>query len=134
MLIVCAERARVEAELVGGAAVLPAGSGIADALEAILGELAHALLAAHADDLVPPIQRVPDHVPAELPGPADDADLHGGCDLVARVSGRCVHGCPPGLRAIIPGRTHGDIGTSSRLRCGDPAQTRTSQLAGLAGT
>jgi hypothetical protein len=41
-----------------------------------LSELADALLAAHADHLIPPIQRVLDHVPAELPGRADDADPH----------------------------------------------------------
>ena len=42
-----------------------------------LGELADALLAAHGDDLVPAVQRVPDHVLAELAGRADDADPHG---------------------------------------------------------
>ena len=40
------------------------------------GELADALLAAHGNHLVPPIQRVLDHVPPELPGCADDADPH----------------------------------------------------------
>src|SRR3954452_5745251 len=41
-----------------------------------LGELADALVAAHGNHLVPPIQRVLDHVPPELPGRADDADPH----------------------------------------------------------
>src|SRR4051794_18180320 len=41
-----------------------------------LGELADALLAAHGDHLVPPIQRVLDHVLPELPGRTDDADPH----------------------------------------------------------
>ena len=39
-------------------------------------ELADALLPADADDLVAALERVPDHVAAELPGRADDADLH----------------------------------------------------------
>src|SRR5690606_42156341 len=38
-------------------------------------ELVHALVAAHADDLVAAIERVLDHVLAELAGGADDADL-----------------------------------------------------------
>src|SRR4051794_31194623 len=41
-----------------------------------LGELADALVAAHGDPLVPPIQRVLDHVLPELPGRANDADPH----------------------------------------------------------
>ena len=51
-----------------------AGHDVDPALE--LGELADALLAAHGDHLVPPVQRVLDHVPPELPGRADDADPH----------------------------------------------------------
>src|SRR3954447_21142889 len=52
-----------------------AGHDVDPTLE--LGELAHALVAAHGDHLVPPIQRVLDHVPPELPGRADDANPHG---------------------------------------------------------
>ena len=39
-------------------------------------ELAHAWLPAYADDLVAPIERMLDHVLAELPGGSDDANLH----------------------------------------------------------
>src|SRR3954454_16495389 len=39
-------------------------------------ELAHALLTADTDHLVAPVQRMLHHVPPELPGGADDADLH----------------------------------------------------------
>jgi hypothetical protein len=39
-------------------------------------ELPHALLPAHADHLVAPIQRVLDHVLPELPRGPDDADPH----------------------------------------------------------
>src|SRR6266508_4264858 len=39
-------------------------------------ELPDALLSAHADHLVPPIERVLHHVLPELPGSADDADPH----------------------------------------------------------
>src|SRR4051794_33013807 len=56
------------------AAVGRAGHELDPALE--LGELAHALLAAHAHDLIPPVERVPDHALAELPGRSDDADPH----------------------------------------------------------
>src|SRR3954451_25109845 len=42
-----------------------------------LGELGDALLAADGDDLVPAVERVPDHVGTELAGSADDADPHG---------------------------------------------------------
>jgi len=38
-------------------------------------ELPDALLPAHADDLVAPIERVLDHVLPELPGGSDDADF-----------------------------------------------------------
>ncbi len=41
-----------------------------------LVELPNALLPAHADNLVPPIERVLHHVLPELPGSADDADPH----------------------------------------------------------
>src|SRR3954463_12498425 len=40
------------------------------------GELGDALLAAHGDDLVAAVERVPDHVGAELARCADDADSH----------------------------------------------------------
>src|SRR4051794_3281060 len=51
-----------------------AGQDVDPALE--LGELADAFVAAHSDHLVPPIQRVLDHVLPELPGRANDADPH----------------------------------------------------------
>src|SRR3954449_4907120 len=41
-----------------------------------LGELADALLAAHGNYLVLPVQRVLDQVPPKLPGRTDDADPH----------------------------------------------------------
>jgi hypothetical protein len=41
-----------------------------------LVELPNALLPAHADNLVSPIERVLHHVLPELPGSADDADPH----------------------------------------------------------
>jgi hypothetical protein len=56
-----------------------AGHDVDPALE--LGELADALRAAHADHLVTPLERVPDHVLPELPGGADDADPHAGAGV-----------------------------------------------------
>ena len=41
-----------------------------------LSSLLHAWLPAYADHLVAPIERVLDHVLAELPGGSDDANLH----------------------------------------------------------
>src|SRR5205085_7947325 len=41
-----------------------------------VGELGDALLTAYRDDLVPPVERVPDQVLAELAGRADDGDPH----------------------------------------------------------
>jgi hypothetical protein len=41
-----------------------------------LGELSDALFPAHADDVVPTIQRVLDHVLPELSGGPNDADPH----------------------------------------------------------
>jgi hypothetical protein len=41
-----------------------------------LGELSDALFPAHADDVVPTIQRVLDHVLPELSRRPDDADFH----------------------------------------------------------
>ena len=43
-----------------------------------LVELPDALRPAHADHLVAPVERMPDDVPPELPGRADDADPHRG--------------------------------------------------------
>jgi hypothetical protein len=41
-----------------------------------LVELADALLSAHGDNLVAAVERMLDHVSPQLPGGADDADLH----------------------------------------------------------
>jgi len=43
---------------------------------AIAVELADALLAAHRDDLAAAVERVMDHVPAELAGRSDNAGPH----------------------------------------------------------
>ena len=51
-----------------------AGHDVDPSLE--LRELADALLAAYGDHLVAMVQRMLDHVLAELAGAADDADLH----------------------------------------------------------
>ena len=59
-------------------------------------ELPHALLPAHADHLVAPVERVLHHVPPQLPRRADDADLHraDGRGVERRVQGRCnSQGC-----------------------------------------
>src|SRR5918994_790252 len=58
----------------------PAGPSAAGGVEGPGDEVEalqrHALLSAHANHLVAPIQRVLDHVLPELPGGTDDADPH----------------------------------------------------------
>jgi hypothetical protein len=63
-------------------------------------ELPHALLAARADHLVTPIQRVLDHVLPELPRGPDDADPH--CLLRCRPRSRFGRGgCDDGAGGLL---------------------------------
>src|SRR4051794_2258035 len=99
-----------------------AGHDVDPALE--LGELAHALVAAHGDHLVPPIQRVLDHVPPELPGRADDANPHGTPRLQS-------------IRSVEPTRATSsrDPPTeSTQVRAGRSSYRRSGPASGRMGT